>query len=401
MPDSEILEDQASLYVLGRLRESERREFATRLAQSAELRALVRQLEEGLSVVAMTSPQRQAPREVWTRIEKVVSRESRQKSATPGLWACWWRNGWAAAVGCLVCWLVYAVWIHGNRTQGTAPGRAVSEVTSDPRTTNANPQMAEAKNALPRTTIETDKALQLLQARTQEISALSSQVADLNKRVTDLSQDLTQKKALLSDSSRLKFFQLASPAGGSNGERTTPISTHLQRALFLAMARVLGWSKDASANGGAELPGRQQGPGSSSQTTMTNQTGVDFVDLRSGNNEAANGSTFPSPLIMEQPGTLASALSNAVPGFVSGTNAFLAFDPSVTPSGSSLTFFTTRGSGQYSPLGTAVLGSNPTVVTVPLGATSWEGGNITVILGTSSGSYSIIGQFPVTPPGSP
>jgi hypothetical protein len=135
-----------------------------------------------------------------------------------------------------------------------------------------------------------------------------------------------------------------------------------------------------------------------SPSAITNQVGVDFVDLRSSSRESANASNVSSLPVNESSGLTTSSLSNAIPGFVSGTNAFMAFDPTLMPVGSTLTFLTTRSLGQYSAIGTAVLGNNPTVVTVPLAATSWEGGNVTVILSTSAGSYSIIGQFPAPTP---
>ena len=90
-------------------------------------------------------------------------------------------------------------------------------------------------------------------------------------------------------------------------------------------------------------------------------------------------------------------MTNAIPGFVSGTNAVLAFDPAVLPTGSSLTFVTLRAWANHSSMGTVVLGNNPTVVTVPLDAAAGQGGNVTVILSTSAGASSIIGQFPVPP----
>jgi anti-sigma-K factor RskA len=400
MADPQIFEDQASQYVLGQLSEPERREFKARLAQSAELRALVGQLEEGLSVLAMTSPPRQPPRQVWKQVEKALAREAKGRTGFPVFWAGWWRQGWAAAGACLVCWLVYAVWVHGARTPGSSAGPITSGVASQSETSNAQSQAAESNNPRERNATETELALQVLQARTQEVTALSKQVANLSKQVTDLAQDLSNKNLLLSDPSRLKFFQLATvPASGSasGATATAPISTNLQRALFFAMARELGWTPEAPKSAVTGSGNNQAGGNHAPLSVTTNLAGVDFVDLRAGNGESASVPNASSSFTPESAGTFTAALTNAIPGFVSGTNAVLAFDPAVMPTGSSLTFVTVRAFANQSSVGPVVLGNNPTVITVPLDAMAWQGGNVTVILNTSAGSSSIIGQFAVPP----
>src|SRR6266404_3943963 len=127
--------------------------------------------------------------------------------------------------------------------------------------------------------------------------------------------------------------------------------------------------------------------------------GVDFVDLRQNSNSVtAPAGQPPTELAQageQEPSAAASASSNAIPGFVSGTNAVLAFDSPVVPAGSSLTFLTATASGQLQSLGATILGSNPLVVTVPLGNLSWAGGNFSVIAGTPNGSTNVLGQFPV------
>src|SRR6266542_4168642 len=112
MPDLYSPEDEAALYVLGELTAVERREFEARLAQSADLRVLVRELEEGAVALSMASPRRRPPREVWTRIEKAVTSQTRRKVVIPAFWVGWWRHGWAAAAACSVGWLLYALWTH-------------------------------------------------------------------------------------------------------------------------------------------------------------------------------------------------------------------------------------------------------------------------------------------------
>src|SRR4030095_9895231 len=95
------LEGEATLYVLGRLDDAQRREFESELAQSADLRKLVQELEEGAVALAISAPRRDPPREVWSRIENEVAREASSRVTLGAWWAHWWRHGWAAAAACL------------------------------------------------------------------------------------------------------------------------------------------------------------------------------------------------------------------------------------------------------------------------------------------------------------
>lgn len=384
MPDLYSPEDEAALYVLGELTAAERREFETRLAQSAELRALVRELEEGAVALSMASPRRRPPREAWTRIEKAVTGET--KAVFPVFWIGWWRHGWAAAAACLVGWLLYALWPHRPGPSDASPAPVVTGVNSQPGATLADTHQDNTRNRTRQDNAENNATLQLLRARTQEIGALRWQIAELTNRMTHLSQALAQQQALLSESSRLKFFQLSPPSAGSSGATTPQVSPDLQRALFLGMTRELGWAPSGASS---EVGG--------TDSTRTNHAGVDFVDLRPGSNSVP-ASIGRSRVELESAGvsessSLASASSNAIPGFVSGTSAVLAFDSSVVPTGSSLTFWTATSWGQFQSLGAVVLGNNPMVVTIPFAVTTWEGGNVTVVAATANGSSNVIGQF--------
>jgi hypothetical protein len=108
------------------------------------------------------------------------------------------------------------------------------------------------------------------------------------------------------------------------------------------------------------------------------------------------GTQPPSP---SEPPSLASVSGAAVPGFV-GHNVVLAFDSSIVPSGSALTFWTGNAFQGYQSLGSAVIGNNPMVVTIPAASTISAGAGLTVTAGTSAGAFNVIGQFPppVTPP---
>ena len=109
MSDLHLLEDAATLYVLGRLTEAERGEFEAHLAESAELRALVRELEEGAVAVALASPRRRAPQLVWEQIEKRVTEDTKPRVLALSPWFGWLKSGWAVAAALLAGWLLYAL----------------------------------------------------------------------------------------------------------------------------------------------------------------------------------------------------------------------------------------------------------------------------------------------------
>jgi anti-sigma-K factor RskA len=79
MADLHPFEDQAVLYLLDRLPADERREFEARLAESAELRALLRELEDGTVAMAMTAPSHRPPKQIWQRIKKSSLKNESQK----------------------------------------------------------------------------------------------------------------------------------------------------------------------------------------------------------------------------------------------------------------------------------------------------------------------------------
>lgn len=396
MSDLHLIEDEATLYVLGRLTEAERGEFEARLAESAELRALVRELEEGAVAVAMASPRQRVPPRVWAGIEKAVTEGTKPRVLDFSLWFGWLRNGWAVAAVCLVGWLLYALWPDRTGSPDVAPAPLASEVNAQPsggptdsartETDRVTPPQRNAANP-ERRSLQTN-----LLAMTRENGALHLQNAELARQVTHLSQVLTQQQALLAESSRLKFFQLEPPVGGGTGVTNAIPSPELQRALFLAMARELGW---------LQSPGSLQ-----SGSTQTNQSGVDFVDLHPSTNTMSAPINLQSQIETEPASTpetplLASDSGTAIPGFVSSTNVVLAFDSSVVPTGSDLTFWTGNSIQGFQSLGSAVMGDNPLVVTIPSATSTSPGTTLTVTAGNGAGSFTVIGQFApsnATPP---
>lgn len=395
MPDLHLLEDEATLYVLGRLTEAERGEFEARLAESAELRVLVRKLEEGAVATAMASPRQRVPKQVWEGIEKAVTEETKPRVLDFSLWFGWLRNGWAVAAACLVGWLLYALWPDRTGSPDVAPAPLASEVNAQPSGVPTDSARTETDRGMRPTRNSANAERRSLQtnllAMTRENGALRLQNAELARQVAHLSQVQTQQQALLAESSRLKFFQLRSPSDGGTGVTHAIPSPELQRALFLAMARELGW---------LQSPGSLQ-----SGSTQTNQGGVDFVDLRPGTNAMSAPINLQSQVETEPTSTpetplLSSASSNAIPGFVSGTNTVLAFDSSVAPTGSELAFWSGNSIVGFHSLGSAVMGNNPLVVTIPSTATS-SGTTLTVTAGNGSGSFTVIGQFAPSNPTPP
>jgi hypothetical protein len=392
MAETHRLEDEATLYVLGRLDAVQRREFELELAQSEELRKLVQELEEGAVALSMSAPRRDPPREVWSRIENEVARQPTSRVVLGAGWIHWWRHGWAAAAACLVGWIFYAVWVNTDRSRGISPWPVGSEITAI-RTEAENPG-AKVGNKASDGSAERDAALRALQVRLQEITAMRWQLADLTNQMTLLSQMLRHQQLLLSESNRLRFFQLnPSVAGTGSTGGAGELSTNLQRALFLAAARELGWLRPPGEAG--TLDG---------QRGLSEQQGVDFVDLRPGSNYVTTASVLENPGISAVENATSASLSssslsaptNAIPGFISGTNAVMAFDPTTLPAGTALVFATTSPAGQPIPLGTATPGNNPLVVMVPFGVAG--SGNLTVFAVGAGGGSNVLGQFPAPAP---
>jgi hypothetical protein len=397
MPDNHSLEDEAVLYVLGRLTDAERAEFEAQLAQSAELRALVHELEEGAVVLAGAVPRRRPPPQVWQQIERTVAEETKRKVETPSFWTGWLHNGWAAAAACLVGWSLYATWVHRAATPVLSPSQVAAEAASTREATGVNSLKTQTEGAMPQPPAMTNTGRQPqlnLAAQTKENGALRRQLAELENQVTHLSEVLTQQQALLSESSRLKFFQLVPTSEDGTGAPTAIPSAEQQRALFLAMARELGWLQSTNGNG-------QEPQNSHVNGSPTNFAGIDFVNLHPDTNEA----THPvNPQLQSGIASTdtsdASSSSSAIPGFVSGTNVIVIVGTSAATAGSSLTFSTGTASQGSQFLGTAVLGNNPLVVTIPMGNMSADGVNLTVTTATPSGSFNTFGPSvqPVAPP---
>jgi anti-sigma-K factor RskA len=385
MPDFHSPEDEATLYVLGELTAAERWTFEARLAQSAELRALVRDLEEGLVALSTGLPARRPPSEVWAGVEKAVCREGHR--STPAWWTGWWRNGWAAAAACLAGWLLYAIFLNGRNGSITATPQPPHESAI----TNSNPTMAQAVVA---PSAPTNDNRELVSARTEEIRDLRLKLSKMEKQTAQLAQLLVQQRAQLGESNRIKFYHLSSAP--ANGDATaTPLSPALQRAVFLSIGRELGWFPgESNLRGGIGPDGR---------VLLHTFGGVDFIDLRKANNETANPPPVqPKPESQtaesQRPDTqTADAPAPVMPAFVSGDKIVVAVDSTIAPANSTVTF-SVAGAGPGTTGGTINFSGLPSVVTIPLPAGSTSDGGFTVTTWTTtSAGLSNTMQFFASP----
>jgi anti-sigma-K factor RskA len=393
MPDFLSSEDEATLYVLGELAAAERREFEARMAKSAELRQMVRELEEGAVVLSTGLPPRRPPSEVWIGIEKAVGRE--RKLGAAAWWRVFWRSGWAAAAVCLVGWLLYAILLNRHNV-----GRPVTTQASAPLETvvaNTSPAADHPVTLLPRST---NAERQLLQIRAEEINELRLKMAAMTQQSNELSQLLAQQQARLGETNRIKFYQFTSTPG-SNGDGTAPqLSPVMQRAVLISIGRELGWlpmaPKSASKNGAA----------------ITTIDGIDFVDMRppTGNtdnqpanpavNSPANQQTAQQPQQRQRPETQSADVTEpSLPAYVSGDKLVVGLDPSVAPPNSSVTLSVSDSSGGTISWNLSV-GDNPTMVTVPVSTTAVSGGGLMVTINSvgSAGISNVTRFFTTTSP---
>ncbi|HEX4263449.1 MAG TPA: hypothetical protein VH597_03845 [Verrucomicrobiae bacterium] len=370
MPDLHLPEDEAALYVFGGLSAEERREFETRLAQSDELRSLVRELEEGAVALAQASPRRQPPQQIWKRIEKAVAKESKATVTFPVFWVGWLRNGWAAAALCLIGWLLYAFLANRHPTE------IITSKILQPQTVsaNSNPPVRTQVAAVPLRATNVD--LKLLQARAQEIGELRRKIALMEMEAAQLSRSLARQGAALSESNRIKFCQLI-PASSANADASAPpLSPRLQHAMLMAIARELNWlpveSKSGVQTGG--------GPGQ----TLVSVGGVDFVDLPPN----TNGVAYPTPVPQRAQAATTESSDATIPVFVAGNKLVVALDSTVVPPDSSVAF-TVTDANQNQTGGTVTLGENPMVVTIPLSDAFIHNGLIATSDGYLAVSFSL------------
>jgi hypothetical protein len=377
MPEVPSYEDDALRFVMGEFTAAERREFEARLAASAELRVLVNELEAGLVITAKAAPRHRPPAEVWRRIEQAVAKTTPLQPGFPVPWFVWMRNGWAMAAICLAGWLGYAFLAHLYYNSELAKVKNQRQEVVE-----TSPPGAPAMPVATKPPVVTNDEYELLKTNLKEISELQATVSQLEMQKLQLSRSLARQSVLLSETNRIKFYQLTSTSDGD--AHAVPLSPGLQTAMLMATEHELGWAA-REVNPATPAAGNIITP-----TTVT-VGGVDFVDFRPGSHDAAGqpqgGSAQPSAANVtttaqvqpqsqpqassqgqpqtESPVPSASASGSTISAFVSGNNLVVALDSTVVPGGSSVTI-TALDANQNAAGGTFVLGNNPAVVTIPL-----------------------------------
>jgi hypothetical protein len=393
MPEQHSQADEAARYVLGQLSPKARHEFEVQLTQSAELRALVQELEEGVEAMARAVPQRPPPLQTWAAIEKAIAQDVRSKVVTP-VWSNWWRNGWVAAAACLLVFVSYAWWPQrkANPAVPTPSGPVEVAVTHPPpvELVPFNPGVIRPEIGRPTNVTTAALSKPTPAATNPELASLRWQITALQSQLEKLSEVVSQQKAILTEPGRFKFFPLANSPTGTDGTSPPPLSPGLQRAIAYAMARDLGWLPRTT-------PGNTPN-NSAVGPVVTTVSGIDFVEFNKAQNSTL-ATTAGTQSQTEEPGAQAPATpisvqpSGSIPGYLRndlGKELVLAFDPTIVSRGSTLGFWSGTPNESHQLIGTALTGDNPMVVTLPTDGIS---GDLTITANPASGPSNVIGQF--------
>lgn len=390
--------DEAARYVLDQLPANARHAFELQLTQSAELRALVQELEEGVEAMARAVPQRPPPPQTWNPIEQAIAREVERKIVRPPFWSAWWQSGWAAAAACAVAFIGYAWWPKASPVPQVKPGttEVVTLVQSAPHdVVSSKPANVRSEPTFPTNILTVAELKPATIGTSPELASLRWQIASMQAQLEQLADVVAQQKAVLAEPGRFKFFPLASAGGEAGATPTAPLSPGLQRAMFYAMARDMGW-----------LPGlaARQNPNGGAGATATTFAGIDFVDMNStATTAAANPGVAASATTSSAasdggsaseaaPLSIASTGGVGIPGMFSKDGLILTLDKTIVPRGSPVTFWSADG---QVIIGSTVVNDNPTVVKIPI---NQIGDGMTVSLSTFAGN-SNIGNFHIVRPG--
>jgi hypothetical protein len=395
MSDFESITDKATDYVLDELPPAERDEFETLLEQSPELRAHVRDLEEGALALATAAPAALPPKNAWTEIQRVIARDQSRQRARNIVTAIF-KNGWAAAAACLVGWLIYALSSDRSPSGPSKHDSIASTSTAENSGSAVHVRPGVRSNLIAVVTARTN--LLASTSTNHEAIAFRNQLSNLQQQLAHLSTSLTQHQAALNEPSRLKFLQLA-PTSGVDKAVLSPAA---QRAFFYALARELGWLSSTNNEGNFNF---QIGPEDFGQTNGLN---MDFVDLRT--NGTANpvrlrvpgatdvvqtsdpGATTPAgaetPSMQRPIMAASSAPSTVIPAFATGSTLFFAVDPAMALPDTQIVVTAASGGDQTQDIiGTSDLSDVPLVV-----ATRWnsvDGSSITVTFQTTTGNSNV------------
>jgi hypothetical protein len=397
MADFESIADKATQYVFGELSPGERQEFETLLEQLPELRAHVRELQEGALALAAASTPATPPKTVWREIERTVAHDQKQKRIH-GIITGLFRNGWAAAAACVIGWIVYALWGYRSlsNSSGTNAVAAAASSLENQRDSRINFDANSSTDANRSGPIASTTSSQTPDLTNRETMMLKHQLAGMQEQILQLSNSLGQYQAALNEPSRMKFFQLE-PA---TGVEKPVISPALERAFFYALARELGWLSNTNYERDFNAPIF------SDDAASTNRPNMDFVDLRTNSvpktfsppastKELAQNSDTPPA--NDTPAPTATPASTVIPAFASKDSLFVAIDPSMAQPQTQVTL-TSGSSGQL--FGTATMGNVPLVIATPWSGAQSDGAVLTItFLSTAGGTNAFNSSVFVRAPG--
>jgi hypothetical protein len=385
---------------LDQLPPNARHAFELQLTHSAELRALVQELEEGIEAMARAVPQRPAPPQTWHPIEQAIAREAERKIIRPPFWSTWWRSGWTAAAACLLAFAGYVSWPESKPATGAnSPASEVVPISLAAPQESLSPLSSVRKGSEPMfptnvmTVAELKPAAQLTNP---ELASLRWQIASMREQLEQLAEVVAQQREVLAEPGRFKFFPLTSAASDAAATPAASMSPGLQRAMFYAMARDMGW-----------LPGLSARDAQNNTATGAAKSfaGVEFVDFKSAS--AASQTTMSSAATTlsasasetastaeAAPVSVASSGGIGIPGMFSKDGLILALDKTIVPSGGAVSFWKASEANDHELIGSTVVNENPTVVKIPI---DQIGNGMTVSVNAFSG-VSNIGFFYIVRP---
>lgn len=345
MPDPDVLEELASLYVLGQLSPRERAEFETRLAASPTLRAFVHELEVSCECLAQSAPAARPPRRVWEQIAartgglaNVPAAAVAPKATTPtaptpasppvspapsaaptvidwiGILGQWFgRAGWAVAALLAILWLGQDFRSH---RRGTEPlefagneGTTESAAAAGQREASGDRSLRRglSRDVTATTTAEpvsvtppTERGPVLGREETRR---LQMRVQELASQLADVNHALTQRQVLPPGSGRFQVFRLSptnrvgtfpgpteslvasenSPQRTGTSSPTSPESAVMEELLARALARQLASASPTPTSGTPST--------STTDSSSPNPTGSSSTATGSANNSSTTTGT--------------------------------------------------------------------------------------------------------------
>jgi hypothetical protein len=348
--------DEANDYLLGRLTPDARRNFEARLATDAELRRLVRDLEEGVLALALSAPQVPVPKDAWTNIAAAIAPVLPRENIFSFARLNWLTGGLAVAVFLAAVFGIQSLWLKSAGPEKNFIAQNSGPVESSP--TNSSP----APENIPQLAVEN-----------LSVSNSESVATAPGKKLETASARVVNPLPAVANAASAVREPLRSASGDSSVRRAARLSAPMQRAVLVALARQLGLTNDTIA-------------------AAQNPPPVDFVDLP---NVALNGSPTAAltPLENFPPVDLTTLSPNAggdLPMFTADNNLVVTIDPATLPADAGpVTVWELDADGNQNLIGNFNLGANPTVVTITNADLSGALQYFVLIGGTN-----VLGRFP-------